>query len=170
MLYHRNQPSRVNLKEMLSIAFIKQLEVAASGFSVLGYPGEITCPKFCPWFLRPVSIKCPCLSKDGISLIRDYGFKWSELLTFIVTCVSERCKYVFTSTINHTFLTNRNGNFVFLSSCDARSYERNLCNCVRKPENFRSSTGFEPVTSRYRCDALTELWNHWRWELVIFGF
>lgn len=48
MLYHRNQPSRVNLKEMLSIAFIKQLEVAASGFSVLGYPGEITCPKFCP--------------------------------------------------------------------------------------------------------------------------
>ena len=27
--------------------------------------------------------------------------------------------------------------------------------CVEKPENFRTSTGFEPVTSRYRCDALT---------------
>ena len=34
-----------------------------------------------------------------------------------------------------------------------------LCNCVKKPEKkFRTSTGFEPVTSRYRCDALpTEL-------------
>ena len=36
-----------------------------------------------------------------------------------------------------------------------RSYERNICNCVKKPEKFRTSTGFEPVTSRYRCDALT---------------
>ena len=36
-----------------------------------------------------------------------------------------------------------------------RSYERNFCNCVKKPEKFRVSTGFEPVTSRYRCDALT---------------
>ena len=32
-------------------------------------------------------------------------------------------------------------------------------------KKFRTSTGFEPVTSRYRCDALpTELWSHWRWE------
>ena len=38
---------------------------------------------------------------------------------------------------------------------DPRSYERNFCNCVKKPEKFRTSTGFEPVTSRYRCDALT---------------
>ena len=39
--------------------------------------------------------------------------------------------------------------------------KRNLSNCVKKPEKkkkFRTSTGFEPVTSRYRCDALpTEL-------------
>ena len=50
---------------------------------------------------------------------------------------------------------------------DRRS-ECNLCNCVKKPEKkFRTSTGFEPVTSRYRCDALpTELWSHWRWEQV----
>ena len=27
-------------------------------------------------------------------------------------------------------------------------------NCVEKPKKFRTSTGFEPVTSRYRCDAL----------------
>ena len=28
---------------------------------------------------------------------------------------------------------------------DPRSYERNLCNCVKKPEKkFRTSTGFEP--------------------------
>ena len=38
-------------------------------------------------------------------------------------------------------------------SYDPRSYERNFCNCVKKPEKFRTSTGFEPVTSRYRCDA-----------------
>ena len=30
-----------------------------------------------------------------------------------------------------------------------------LSNCVKKPEKVRTSTGFEPVTSRYRCDALT---------------
>ena len=55
---------------------------------------------------------------------------------------------------------------------DPRSYDRNFCNCVKKPEkNFRTSTGFEPVTSRYRCDALpNELWSHWRWEQVNFGF
>ena len=43
----------------------------------------------------------------------------------------------------------------FKWSYDPRSYESNFCNCVKKPENFRTSTGFEPVTSRYRCDALT---------------
>ena len=38
-------------------------------------------------------------------------------------------------------------------------------------KKFRTSTGLEPVTSRYRCDALpTELWSHWRWEQVNFGF
>ena len=40
-------------------------------------------------------------------------------------------------------------------SYDHRSYERNLTNCVQKHEKVRISTGFEPVTSRYRCDALT---------------
>ena len=40
-------------------------------------------------------------------------------------------------------------------SYDHRSYERNLSNCVQKPEKVRTSTGFEPVTSRNRCDALT---------------
>ena len=38
-------------------------------------------------------------------------------------------------------------------------------------KKFRTSTGLEPVTSRYRCDALpTELWSHWRWEQVNCGF
>ena len=37
-------------------------------------------------------------------------------------------------------------------------------------KRFRTSTGFEPVTSRYRCDALaTELWSHWRWSRSIVG-
>ena len=38
---------------------------------------------------------------------------------------------------------------------DPRSYERNLCNCVRSLKKFRTSTGFEPVTWWYWCDALT---------------
>ena len=41
------------------------------------------------------------------------------------------------------------------NNCDHRSYESSLNNCVKKPEKVRTSTGFEPVTSRYRCDALT---------------
>ena len=40
-------------------------------------------------------------------------------------------------------------------SHDHRSYERNLSNCEQKPEKVRTPTGFEPVTSRYRCDAPT---------------
>ena len=40
-------------------------------------------------------------------------------------------------------------------SYDLRSYERNFYICVEKPEKFRTLTGFEPVTSRFRCDALT---------------
>ena len=39
-------------------------------------------------------------------------------------------------------------------SYDLRSYESNFCNCIEKPEKFRTSTGFKPVTSRFRCDAL----------------
>ena len=30
-----------------------------------------------------------------------------------------------------------------------------FCNCVKKPQKFRTSTGFELVTSRNRYDALT---------------
>ena len=31
---------------------------------------------------------------------------------------------------------------------DHRSFQRNLSNCVQKPDKVRTSTGFEPVTSR----------------------
>ena len=40
-------------------------------------------------------------------------------------------------------------------SYDPHSYERNFCNCIGKPEKSRTSTGFEPVTSQYRCDTNT---------------
>ena len=48
-----------------------------------------------------------------------------------------------------------NCGYVIKGSYDPRSYERNFSNCVEIPEKFRTSTGFEPVTSRYRCNALT---------------
>ena len=50
-------------------------------------------------------------------------------------------------------------------SYDLRSYECNFYNCVEKPEKFRTSTGFEPVTSRYRCDALT----NWAMKPLMLG-
>ena len=40
-------------------------------------------------------------------------------------------------------------------SYNPRSWDRNFSNCVEKPEKFRTSTGFEPVTSQHWCDALT---------------
>ena len=46
-------------------------------------------------------------------------------------------------------------NFYFQVSYDHCSYERNLSNCVQKPEKVRTSTGFEAVTSWYRCNTLT---------------
>ena len=42
---------------------------------------------------------------------------------------------------------------------DPRSYGRNFSNCLEKPEKVRTSTEFEPVTSRYRCDALRNFSN-----------
>ena len=43
-----------------------------------------------------------------------------------------------------------NCQYEIVYSYDPRSYDRNFCNCVKKPEKQRTSTGFEPVTSRYR--------------------
>ena len=52
---------------------------------------------------------------------------------------------------------------------DPRSCDRNLYNCVKKPEkNSGLQRGLNPWPREYRCDALpTELWSHWRWEQVI---
>ena len=53
---------------------------------------------------------------------------------------------------------------------DPRSCERNLCNCVKKPENkIRTSTGFEPVTSQYRSGSFF-IWFHFRSSLVHDSF
>ena len=48
---------------------------------------------------------------------------------------------------------------------DRRS-ERNLCNCVKKPEKIQDFNGvWTRDLAIYRCDTLpTELWSHWRWE------
>ena len=50
-------------------------------------------------------------------------------------------------------------------SYDYGSYERNLSNYVYKPEKVRTSTGYEPVTSRYQCNALTNRAGH-LWVLM----
>ena len=50
-------------------------------------------------------------------------------------------------------------------SYDPHSYECNFSNCIEKPEKFRTSTGFEPMTSRCQCDAVT----HWPMKPLMLG-
>ena len=38
-------------------------------------------------------------------------------------------------------------------------------NCIEKPEKFRTSTGFEPMPSRCRCDVVT----HWPMKPLMLG-
>ena len=54
-------------------------------------------------------------------------------------------------------------------SYDPHRYECNLCNCIWKPEKFRTSTGFEPVTSQYRCirSRVQTLLKSWIFQAVI---
>ena len=49
-----------------------------------------------------------------------------------------------------------------------RPSERNLCNCVKKPDkNSGLQRGLNPWPRDYRRDALpTELWSHWRWDVA----
>ena len=85
---------------------------------------------------------------------RDLGF----------TCTSAKVIYCITCTLcNELYIQMKN---------DPRSYWSQFLQLRKEAwKKFRTSTGLEPVTSRYRCDALpTELWSHWRWEQVNFGF
>ena len=56
---------------------------------------------------------------------------------------------------------------------DLRSYERKFCNCVEKPEKFRTSTGFEtrdlaiPVWRSNQLSYEAADVGSWRWELVL---
>ena len=58
-----------------------------------------------------------------------------------------------------------NGGYEIMWSYDPRSYERNFSNCLEKPENFRTSTVFVSVTSRCRCDTLT----NWAMKPLMVG-
>ena len=48
-----------------------------------------------------------------------------------------------------------NSRYEIVSSYAPRSYESNFRSCLEKPEKLRTSTVFVSVTSRYRCDTLT---------------
>ena len=98
------------------------------------------------WAMKPLTL--------GAGQLRVHLFPWKKWVLMIYE-------------INHIWTAEMKWKW----RNDHRS-ERNLCNCVRKPEKkCRTSTGFESVTSRYRCDAPpTELWNHSRWEQVNSGF
>ena len=53
-------------------------------------------------------------------------------------------------------------------SYDPHSCERNFCNFIKKHEKFSSSTGLEPVTSQYQCNALTNWAIKPRWSPEFF--
>ena len=62
--------------------------------------------------------------------------------------------------------------YIFFHSVQFRIFTCSHYFVTLKSETFkfRTSTGFEPVTSQYRCDAPpTQLWSHWRWEQVNCG-
>ena len=54
--------------------------------------------------------------------------------------------------------------FVVVNLC---SYGRNFCNGLEKPEKVRTSTGLEPVTSRFWCDAVNQLCYVWFTSYII---
>ena len=70
----------------------------------------------------------------GLRLITE---TWPEIQVPSTEEAKEKIKYKETIT-KDTFQENRGENIA-----------------MEKPENFRTSTGFEPVTSRCRCNALT---------------
>ena len=92
--------------------------------------------------------------------IRDPGgvFSTSSLVRILMTSFPA-CAWL--------FVQMASDRFVKLSEADVKSFSekrqtrriknftQNLRNYVENPDNFRTSTGFEPATSRYRCDALT---------------
>ena len=87
-----------------------------------------------------------------------------------VTCVNKiEVKYEGRAYTSLTLKVERGSTFTF-TKMKKRSSQWTRFMQLRKEawKKFRTSKGFEPVTSRYRCDALpTELWSHWRWEQVI---
>ena len=69
------------------------------------------------------------------------------LLLFIIIIIKNTCKE-WIDTPNNSNL--KSSEAMLLAVVNAI-----LLIALRSPENFTTSTGFEPVTSRYRCNALT---------------
>ena len=72
-----------------------------------------------------------------------YSIDWSRSSNFGVFCCVVSCclTMLFASKATRLY--------------DPCSYWRNFCNCIEKPEKFRTSKGFERAALQYWCDALT---------------
>lgn len=86
--------------------------------------------------------------KQGSNKIFWWAYLKCELLVFtlIINYCVRPLIYIF-----HYIIDNNSNQ----ASYDHHSYEHNLSNCLQKPKKVRTSKGFEPMTSQYRCDALT---------------
>ena len=118
-------------------------------------------------------------SPDSCNSLRDFGNLWSFIWILWVRFTSTGFSTNHSTSFLETNSTDLSSFLLFsftIAYNDEMVYEMNhiwtadmksneamifavmraiFCNCVEKPEKFRTSTGFEPVTSRFRCDALT---------------
>ena len=117
---------------------ISQLSISLNGEMIYEMNHQVTYnPRSCEWYLYNCiyrSLK-KCGNKRLITLL-----EFAETISQLSISLNGEMIYE----MNHQV------------SYDPHSYESNLCNCLyRSLKKVRTSTGSEPVTSRYRCDALT---------------
>ena len=102
------------------------------------------------WRIQCIPITC-CLNTW-----KDHGYCGYIINRASVRVVATKCSEIYSSEMVWYFIGVPYHKQNIQVSYGRRRYERNLSTWLYKPEKVRTSTGFEPVTSRYRCDALTK--------------
>ena len=130
-----------------------------------------SCPELKLWFLLTKSmistereeIMCGIIAMLCIDKYHNYNLNWGVIITskvieFYGFSYRARESTMWSDIWNVSYIELRIWNQV---SHDHRSYERNLSNCVEKPEKVRTSTGFEPVASTDNTDlGFHNSWYH----------
>ena len=118
-------------------------------------PYKIKFSFLCRWFNHIIKIqnritKLPCLPTVLRGWWKSISCKKTKIMFF-----QKRSRENCWNSLSHRWSSYWCTRIQWWWRNDRRS-ERNLCNCVKKPE--KNSMGFEPVISRYRWDALPCNW------------